>query len=257
MIKKQFILIAFFIFLSAQIVIAITSECWNVEEIADLSFIELDELIAFSFKDAVTCDPVINAKITIANQTLFTDAKGYITLPTSFFESIKDDSTLITAKKNKYCTLKKKLNVMNGTVIEKRFIMSKRLPAGKARFVLQWGEKPKDLDLHLVGNDFHVSFRNMKVVKDKARLDRDDITSYGPETITLDKIVHSNTYTVYVHNYSGEAPIDSFAKVFIYQDNRLDRVLTLPKTNKKAVKLIDIIDGIIVYNQKEMDSIPK
>jgi len=247
------ILAAFFLLLSAQIVIG--SECWNVQEIASLSFYELDELIVFSFKDAVTCNPVSQAKITIANHSLYTDAKGYISLPTRFFESIKDDSVFIIAQKNKYFTFKKNIKVMNGTVIDKRFIMSKRLPAGQARFVLQWGRKPKDLDLHLVGNDFHVSFRNMKVVKDKAHLDRDDINSYGPETITMDKIIRSNSYSVYVHNYSGEAPIDN-TQVSVYQNNKLDQVLTLPKTNKKAVKLLEIVDGIIDYNQQEMDRIP-
>jgi len=255
MLKKQFILIAFCILLS--ITTAFATECWDVQEIADLSFYELDELIVFSFKDAVTCEPITHAKVTIANQVLSTDTKGYIKLPTSFFEPINDDNVLIIAKKNKYCTFKKSISVMNGTVFDKRFIMTKRLPAGTARFILQWGEKPKDLDLHLVGNDFHVSFRNMKEVKDKARLDRDDITSYGPETITLDKIIRSNTYAVYVHNYSGEAHIDSNAHVSVYQDNQLDQILTLPKTSKRAVKLLEIVDGIIVYNQKKMDRVPK
>ena len=156
------------------------SECWDVTEISELAFHELDGAIVFSFKDAVSCLPVAGAMIQVNNQSLTTDASGYVKLPNSYFESIMDGTLHMKATKNGYCTFTKNIQVMVGSVIDKRFFMSKLLPIGKARFVLQWGAKPKDLDLHLVGKDFHISYRNMKVAAQKAILDKDDVSSYGP-----------------------------------------------------------------------------
>jgi len=248
-----------FVILTIMLTIPFTaiSECWDVAEISDLAFQELDGTIVFSFKDAVSCLPVTGAVVQVDNRSFNTDIKGYIYLPNSFFESIMDGTLNMTAKKDDYCTLKKDMSVKVGTVDNKRFIMSKQLPIGKARFVLQWGQKPKDLDLHLVGKDFHISYRNMRIVAQKAKLDRDDITSYGPETITLENIVPSHTYDLYVHNYSGESPIDRQAQVSVYKDNQLDRVVTLQKTKKRYVKILEIRHRKIKYINIETDAISK
>lgn len=234
----------------------VISECWDVQEISSLAFKELDGEMVFSFKDAVNCSPVPDVQVELNNRKLTTDPNGYIRLPNEYFESIMDGTVKMTAKKNNYCTLQKDIRVMVGTVKDKRFVMSKRLPIGKARFVLQWGQKPRDLDLHLVGKDFHISYRNMKVAVQKARLDRDDTNSYGPETITLDKIILSNIYDVYVHNYSGESSIDDKAQVFVYKDNQLDKVITLPRTNKPYVKILEIRKRTIQYVNVDLDKIP-
>ena len=223
------------------------SECWDVSEISQLAFDELDGAIVFSFKDAVSCLPVTEAIVNINNQTLTTDAGGYVKLPNAYFESIMDGTAHIKATKDGYCTFEDNIQVMVGTVINKRFLMSKRLPIGKARFILQWEERPKDLDLHLVGKDFHISYRNMKVAAQKAILDRDDVNSYGPETITLDNIVPSDTYGVYVHNYSGETPISSDAQVSVYKDNQLDKIIHLPDTKKPYVKILEIRNSEIRF----------
>ena len=234
----------------------VISECWNVPEISSLAFKELDGSMVFSFKDAVSCAPVSGASVKINNRTFATDSMGYINIPNTFFETVMEGTLSMTAEKSDYCTLKQNIKVMVGTVKDKRFLMSKRLPIGKARFSLKWGNKPRDLDLHLVGKDFHISYRNMKIAGQKAKLDRDDVDGYGPETITLNKIISANTYDVYVHNYSGKSSINDQAQVYVFKDNQMDRLITLPQTSKRYVKILEIKDRFIQYVNIPVDRIP-
>ncbi len=101
---------------------------------------------------------------------------------------------------------------------------------GEYRIVLTWGEYPRDLDSHLIctGNDnYHVYFGNKNSDDGNASLDRDDVTSYGPETTTV-KIGAGNSYIYAVHNFSngGSRPgqsgawnlANSGARVVVYAD---------------------------------------
>ncbi|WP_246359220.1 S-layer homology domain-containing protein [Paenibacillus phytorum] len=82
--------------------------------------------------------------------------------------------------------------------------------ANEVRVVLTWGERPFDLDSHLVGptpngTTFHTwyggrTYTVSGIVYDD--LDHDDVTSYGPETTTIRRLV-DGSYRFYVHNYSG------------------------------------------------------
>lgn len=87
------------------------------------------------------------------------------------------------------------------------FVITKELPDGEARIVLEWGSTPTDLDSHLSGktdsgHSFHVSFENKSTSEDGsviADLDLDDTTSYGPETTTIHNL--NGRYEFAVHNY--------------------------------------------------------
>jgi len=71
---------------------------------------------------------------------------------------------------------------------------------------LTWGEKPHDLDTHVVGpNDYHIWFVNLGslVSEPFAQLDVDDVTSYGPEVFTALKFPQEGTYHYAVYNFSG------------------------------------------------------
>jgi hypothetical protein len=108
-------------------------------------------------------------------------------------------------------------------------------PEGSFRIVLSWGEQPRDLDSHLTGpmeggGRFHVYFANPQPV-DYADLDRDDVTSFGPETITVNPRVNG-TYRYSVFNFSsqsaagsqgiaGEIPNSSRARVQLYSSSAL------------------------------------
>lgn len=99
------------------------------------------------------------------------------------------------------------------------------------RLVLQWDKDPSDLDLHLRSEDFHISYRNMKSAPSEAVLDRDSMSGFGSETITLKKIEDRQKYQVFVHHFFGKASIDAKAQLHVYKNNELKKVLSFPTTN--------------------------
>lgn len=122
-----------------------------------------------------------------------------------------------------------------------------------ASIVLNWGENPGDLDSHLTGpittdSRFHVYFVH-KLQTDTntvstgitegpcatanvvANLDRDDVTSYGPETTTLCRVIPNGLYKYYVHHFSGTSTIaDSSASVALSLANGTTRTFMAPST---------------------------
>jgi hypothetical protein len=82
-----------------------------------------------------------------------------------------------------------------------------------AQVVLQWGERPSDLDSHMTGPDstdasgrFHMYYGSRGSLSQApyCALDTDDTSSFGPEITT---IVRSSAgrYRFSVHNYSGQS----------------------------------------------------
>ncbi|MGD1894970.1 MAG: hypothetical protein ACFB15_30785 [Cyclobacteriaceae bacterium] len=115
------------------------------------------------------------------------------------------------------------------------------VPEGSLRIVLTWGENPSDLDSHLTGpqadgNRLHCYYAN-QAPNVQVNLDVDDVTSYGPETITISSLV-AGTYRYSVHNYSdryfssGAAGIvTSPAKVEVYSTAGLIASFVAPPAN--------------------------
>jgi hypothetical protein len=101
------------------------------------------------------------------------------------------------------------------------------------RVVLNWGAEPADLDSHIVYPDNHVYFSKMKGTD--ALLDVDDTTSYGPETITVERKHEGERYVYAVHNYSEREKLNSTslsasqAKVFVYIGQTLVRTYYIPQ----------------------------
>lgn len=87
------------------------------------------------------------------------------------------------------------------------------IPAGQMRIVLNWGLQPSDLDSHLTGDSsatagnprYHVFYGNRVVQQANgdtiAFLDRDDVSSFGPETITIFKFF-PGTLRYKIHDYT-------------------------------------------------------
>ncbi|TKD70719.1 cell wall-binding repeat-containing protein [Pseudalkalibacillus hwajinpoensis] len=129
----------------------------------------------------------------------------------------------------------------------------------ETRIILSWGENPSDLDSHLVGSYdgaelFHIYYAD-DYYKDgelAVTLDRDDTTSYGPETITLNQ-TEGGVYEYFVHDYSNQgeygstALSESDAKVEIYKGSYLIKTFYVP-TNKTGViwKVFNIENGQII-----------
>lgn len=88
------------------------------------------------------------------------------------------------------------------------------LPAGQMRIILNWGRVPSDLDSHLTGDStstpgsprYHANYFNRVVQLANgdtvAYLDHDDVTSYGPETITIFRFF-PGTLRYKIHDYSN------------------------------------------------------
>ena len=92
------------------------------------------------------------------------------------------------------------------------------------RFILTWGEVPRDLDSHLVGpgvdegERFHVYYGDRTYYQDGSYwsddseyavdLDYDDVTSFGPEVTTI-HVLRPGEYYFYVHDYTNGYDADS------------------------------------------------
>ncbi|MFD2656366.1 carboxypeptidase regulatory-like domain-containing protein [Gracilibacillus thailandensis] len=130
------------------------------------------------------------------------------------------------------------------------------------RIVLTWGEEPRDLDSHLTGprddgGRFHVYYsnRDYKDSVNNANLDRDDVTSYGPETVTVIKQLQQGTYTYSVHNYTGRNFNESNqfdlskseATVQIYKGDLLIETFNVPVNQSgNSWRVFEIRNGEIV-----------
>ena len=122
-----------------------------------------------------------------------------------------------------------------------------------ASIVLNWGANPSDLDSHLTGpittdSRFHVYFSHPSQTDTNtastgitegpcatanvvANLDRDDTSSYGPETTTLCRVTPGGLYKYYIHHYTGSSTIGaSSASVTLSLANGTTRTFTAPST---------------------------
>ncbi len=228
--------------------------CWDVKESSELEFDELSEKITFSIKDAVDCKPIDNAYVNFNGVKLATDGKGEFSVPLGVLQDGQQLKVLI--KKEGYISLIKKLQVEVGTIRGNKILMSKKTDPKSVRFVLSWSDKPRDMDLHLVADEYHISYQNKHYVTGKVKLDRDAMHGFGPETITLQGIDKEQSYTVYANRYSRSGEIDGSVELQVYVDNRLFKTVKLPKTDKKAVKVMRIEPSGVFYDNQPVDALP-
>ena len=116
------------------------------------------------------------------------------------------------------------------------------------RAVLTWGETPHDLDSHLFGpklddRKFHLCFyRKNTYYKNEIynTLDVDDTYSFGPETVTINKLV-DGTYDYYVHDFTNRYVTSSpqlsvsEAMVQVYDNNGMLKTFKVPLEQKGTV----------------------
>ncbi len=120
------------------------------------------------------------------------------------------------------------------------------------RIVLTWGSRPRDLDAHLSGpnpegGDFHIWYRHRIQIAGRDFLDRDDTSSYGPETITIYKPAQGE-YFYAVHDYTNRHArhnkhlAASDARVQVYGDGRLLNTFYVPTDKRGTVWHVFKID---------------
>ena len=224
--------------------------CWGSSEKTQIAIDELDGKVTFMFKDDTTCAKLSNAKVTFAGKRERTDSNGKVSFPISLIENIDNKQIALEVVKSGYITYRTNLDVMVGTVWKNRFLLSKDLSPKEVKFVLEWTENPKDLDLHFKTDSYYIYYGNRNNSHGKANLDRDDVSSFGPETILVKNIDSSKKYEVFVYIYSPQNERlegKNRATVSVYKNNRLDRVVTIENNGNRKIDILTIENGLINY----------
>ena len=129
------------------------------------------------------------------------------------------------------------------------------LGANEFRIVLSWGAKPEDLDAHLTGPHatisgarFHVFFDARSETANTAKLDLDDLDSFGPETITISSF-RPGVYRYSVHDWTNRlstqntALSSSGAQVVVFRGSAEVARFTAPTGRTGTLWTVFEIDG--------------
>jgi len=120
------------------------------------------------------------------------------------------------------------------------------------RIVLSWGKKPKNLDAHLWFKDIHLFYNGINGRRSGlySSIDRDDIDSYGPETLTISQVVAGEKYIYAVHDYTNKTNIHSKqlsfsdARIYIYKyySNKPIKIYYIPRNKTGNIWFVFYID---------------
>ena len=124
-----------------------------------------------------------------------TNASGSVNLGSTFAD---DQDALLIVKKEGYSNLVVKCSCAGMTYA----ISPAMTSLDGMRVVLSWGEKPFDLDSHLIFPGGHIYFDSKEGTD--ANLDVDDTDSYGSETVTISKKHFGESYIYAVQDYSNK-----------------------------------------------------
>jgi len=143
----------------------------------------------------------------------------------------------------------------------KHFVISPELAADEEmRIVLTWGDSPRDMDSYLfVTKDddsnetlYYASPKdpddNKSYIPDYAKLDTDDVSGYGPETITINYF-SSGKYIYFVKNYtSGEFNSSIAPEVAIQLIKSAQDIISIPITSTGSGlywEVLEINNGVV------------
>lgn len=252
----RFFLLAGFFFLGS----FLFGDCWSSIEKQKIGMAEFDGYTKLSFRSATDCKILNGLDVVLEFKgykpiLITTDEEGNIAIPNGVLEQLEDGSFLLKVSKKGFIPLRQELEVNFGTIKDKYFLLSKKMDPKSARFVLSWGSKPSDLDLHLVSSKYHISYRDKKDIAGVVTLDQDARDGFGAETITLKKIDPQETYHLYVTQYSQDGKLDRHAQITIYLNNKLLKVVHLPKTDKKVVEVLTINNGAVKFTNTPKDAL--
>ncbi len=203
--------------------------------------------LVLRFINAETGAPVDDATVVVDKIGEYTTdmlGKAYIELP-------EDGTYALEFSKEGFITAIYPFEIVAGTIFYNRFSVSPVIEMGAIRLVLDWGKSPKDLDAHLIKEgDYHISYQDMHNSEDgTAKLDRDDLKKFGPETITVKNIDEGATYTYFVKNFSdkksprSKALSKSKAAVRVYGDNQLLKTYIITPDQKGTTWMVFTIEG--------------
>lgn len=185
-------------------------------------------------RDSDTGRPIVNAQILVQQNrvtivTLTTGATGIASFAGGL--QLADGVYLFVISGDGYMRTEDNLTIANnGIVAGNQISLPRVINEPNIKIVLDWGKDPLDLDSHLKVRDYHICYWNMTDANGTLHLDRDDVTSYGPETVTIRNIDSSATYKYYVHNFSEtpEMSTTSGARVRVWVNNTYRNTYTIP-----------------------------
>ena len=207
------------------------------------------------FADAETGNPVKGVSVIMLHDgTAYETGKnGFVSIP-----QLEDGDYSIRTYANGYVSEEFEFSVKAGFIPNYRFVLCKKMLPQRLRIVLQWGERPADLDLHLEKEGgYHISYRNMITADDEsANLDRDDTSSFGPETITINSLEKNVNYYIYVVDYTNRNNATaqglggSGAVIKIYDGEELINVFYVPEGKSgNRWNVCSVLNGEIFENQ--------
>lgn len=229
----------------------------GVQGRADDAFRELNEgKLTLRFVNALTGDYVEGAQVIIGQDRYMTDGEGKVVFETD----LVNGSLPVTFRKAGFITSDFSAEIMVGSIFQNQVSVSPELRPEQIRIVLDWADRPRDLDAHFYKEDgYHISYRHKKTSDDgSVRLDRDDRNGNGPETITINRISNSDNYTYKVHDYSNrdrrrssDLANRSRATVRVYGDNQLLRTYRIDPNQRGTEWIVFRIENgdFVLVNQ--------
>lgn len=200
----------------------------------DMAMMAMDGVIPMRFANALNGEGISGGVLRVDGVGNFTtDNRGIIQMP-----EIPDGPYRSVFSKEGFITTPIEFRVQLGAVLFNWFSISPGLDGQAYRFVLDWGERPADLDMHLEKRGgYHISYGNMHSASDgSVKLDRDDRNGYGPETITVNQMEPAGVYDLYVEDYSNrQSPGSNMlsrsgAVIRVYRDNQLAHTFSVPSS---------------------------
>ncbi|MDR2785853.1 MAG: hypothetical protein LBB83_08070 [Treponema sp.] len=198
----------------------------------DMAMMAMDGVIPLRFANALDGQGIPGGLLTVSGVGDFTtDNRGILQMP-----EIPDGTYSAVFSKEGFITTPIEFRVQLGTVLFNWISVSPGLDGQACRFVLDWGEQPADLDMHLEKRgDYHISYGNMRNSADgSVNLDRDDRNGYGPETISVNRMENTAIYDLYVVDYSNrQSPASNMlsrsgAVLRVYRGDQLAYTFSVP-----------------------------
>ena len=213
-----------------------------------------------SLTDSDTGNPVADADVDIDRRwNIKTDWEGKAPIPPEVGDG---EHSFIVSKGDEYVRSEGKFLLLRGKLVSvPQVSIPKAVDYERIKIILDWGEYPSDLDSHIVSGSGHVSFRRMN--DGNMNLDRDDTSSYGPETITIKEPLEDDVYSYYVFNYSDRDSLESDrlsysgAQVQVFFNNEFQAAYrVLPGQSGITWHVFDIVNGneIVIRDQVLQDA---
>lgn len=206
----------------------------GVTTTANMTMVSTSGAITGTVVNATTGAGIVGATVAItgpATRTITTGTGGSFSAT-----GLSAGTYTITSSATGYIADVKSVTVATGGTVTTNIPLSPVMANNEYRVVLSWGATPLDLDLHAyvpTGTGcYHVFYDNMGSATNMpyTMLDVDDVSGYGPETITVKQLLNG-TYQFWVDNYSDTPDITtSGATVKLYSGATLVRTFTIPAT---------------------------